>query len=136
MDRICLDCGSSLTGRKDRKFCSDSCRINYHNNKTQEVSPLIRKINILLKKNRSVLERLYNDGIREISMDQLQMNGYQPGWSTYTSTDFAEPKILFCYEFGLIVLGSNQYKIVCSVRIGSNGYNLFGFQKNSNKVEL
>jgi len=29
----CIECGEILNGRRDKKFCSDTCRTSYNNNK-------------------------------------------------------------------------------------------------------
>ena len=31
MERKCLQCGATIQGRADKKFCCDDCRTDYHN---------------------------------------------------------------------------------------------------------
>ncbi|MBC7654417.1 MAG: DUF2116 family Zn-ribbon domain-containing protein, partial [Oligoflexus sp.] len=45
MDKQCLDCGNSIKGRADKKFCDDQCRSNYNNRIKAIEHPQIKKIN-------------------------------------------------------------------------------------------
>lgn len=43
----CLSCGETITGRTDKKFCSDSCRVYFNNRKYRE-KYLTRSRNVYL----------------------------------------------------------------------------------------
>lgn len=36
VQKQCLICGETITGRTDKKFCSDSCRVYFNNRKYRE----------------------------------------------------------------------------------------------------
>ncbi|MFT7376985.1 MAG: hypothetical protein ACI88Z_000811, partial [Sphingobacteriales bacterium] len=57
MKNACQDCGAPISGRADKKFCGHHCRNHYHNDKYKITSGVVRKINRILTRNRSILER-------------------------------------------------------------------------------
>ena len=38
MEKNCLECGTRIIGRADKKFCNDSCRNSYNNKFNKENS--------------------------------------------------------------------------------------------------
>jgi len=54
----CLNCERSLSGRVDKKFCTDQCRNEYNNKLKYTDNNLIRNINNVLRKNRSVVAKM------------------------------------------------------------------------------
>jgi len=58
VNKYCLLCNEKLSGRIDKKFCSDYCRTQYHNVRNKLSADLIRKINTILKRNRRILTEL------------------------------------------------------------------------------
>ena len=58
LNRLCLECGKSLKGRCDKKFCDDYCRNAYNNKAKIEENSFVRNINRTLQRNRRVLEEL------------------------------------------------------------------------------
>jgi len=113
MERICLDCGSRLTGRSDRKFCSDSCRINYHNTRRREEEKSIRLINHCLRKNRYLLSDLFQSDKTVISMKELLLKGFNPYFHTHSKNPGPGFSIQFFYDYGIRILDNDH---VCIVR--------------------
>jgi hypothetical protein len=96
----CLECGIQITGRTDKKYCSDHCR-NYHNNLLyKHRNEAIKKINGKLKKNTVILERLITHGISNISKVQLQAEGFDFGFFTHQFTVSTGEKYNCCYNYG------------------------------------
>ena len=58
MERNCLECGRSLIGRSDKKFCSDDCRTNHNNKQNSDQTNYIRRVNNILRKSRRILVQL------------------------------------------------------------------------------
>lgn len=46
----CLSCEEPITGRIDKKFCSDYCRSTYNNRLNSDATKIVRNINNRLKK--------------------------------------------------------------------------------------
>jgi hypothetical protein len=96
-EKKCLDCGQSLNGRLDKKFCGDACRTSYHNRRWHHRSNTIRKINLVLFRNHCILAELMEKGQTMVCVHELQLMGFSPGH--YTGME-ANPRntLYFCYD--------------------------------------
>lgn len=110
--RTCLDCGQKLVGRSDKKFCDDACRSNYNNHKQRKDSAAIRKINSILKQNRTILKSLNPDGKAKISKKTLQNEGFNFTYFTHQYITAKGGVYHFCYDYGYILLPYDQVLIV------------------------
>ncbi len=110
--RICLECGKTLKGRSDQKFCNDHCRSAYNNRKLREPNHTIRSINRILKKNRKILESLNPDGKITIPDYLLSKKGFDFLYHTHTFMNRKGQTCYFCYEEGYIKLDKNQYRLI------------------------
>ncbi len=112
-EKTCLDCGKTLIGRRDKKFCDDACRNNYNNKLNSEDSVYVKKINSILKKNRKILQELLPaEGKGTVSEKKLteaefNFNYYTSEYKTKTGTIYK-----FCYEYGYLKLEENRYMLV------------------------
>lgn len=78
----CLECGDSLKGRKDKKFCCLSCKNSYNNRKYQEIRRYKADIMSRLSKNYEILESLLNDSTRSAGLEYLSSEGFDPACFT------------------------------------------------------
>ena len=69
--RLCIECGSTIIGRVDKKFCSDLCRNAYNNIRSRDKNNLMRKVNGILRKNRSILESHNHNGKGKVTKTKL-----------------------------------------------------------------
>ena len=111
MTRTCLDCNEELSGRKDKKFCNDMCRVNYHNTLAQEKQKKFRKINTILLKNRNILSTLERVKKYSISRLELQNSGFNFNYYTHVSR-IGKKKITFVYDYGFEFLKPSIIKII------------------------
>ena len=59
--RSCLNCTEVLTGRIDKKYCSEYCKSNYHyEQKKGQGASLFKRIDLQLKLNRRLLREPLN----------------------------------------------------------------------------
>lgn len=75
----CLECGSvilSYGGRKDRKFCSTSCKNKYWNRKTNSRQGYQLKIISQLDRNYRILSRLLSIGVLSVKREDLLLLGF------------------------------------------------------------
>jgi len=110
--RVCLDCGEKLRGRSDKKFCSDQCRNNYNNHLNRESNIFVRNIHNLLKKNRKVLQEIYESGITRVHRDALIVSGFSPGFFTHIVEPEKGPVFWYCYEYGFRDMENDYINIV------------------------
>lgn len=72
----CIVCGDEMTGRQDKRFCSDNCRSTHHNRQNSNETNFVRKVNGVLRKNRRILASLNPDGKASLHRDKLLENGF------------------------------------------------------------
>lgn len=112
MQKECLECGESILGRTDKKFCSDLCR-NSHNNKRNSTNgTYIRKVNILLKRNRQILKELVPVRQAKISKLQLLERGFNFHFYTNVERSAKGDEFFFCYEYGYLPLKKGNVLLI------------------------
>ncbi len=111
-ERTCLECGELLRGRADQKFCNDLCRNAYNNKKLGKATKNMRKINRILKSNRSILEELNIADKTTIFKDKLEKQGFNFNYYTNTYTNKNGRTYFFCYEQGYLQLNSSLFLLV------------------------
>jgi hypothetical protein len=112
MDRSCLECGDTLRGRVDKKFCSDLCRNSYNNKINSTKSIYVRSVNSILKKNRKILEELLPSQTAKASRNKLQQRGFNFGYHTHVYTTQKGTSYYFCYEYGYLPLENDHVFLV------------------------
>lgn len=113
VQRVCLECGREILGRRDKKFCDDACRSNYNNRIGGELTHEMRRINTILKKNRKVLETLLGSESKvKVSGRKLKEMAFDFLYHTHTYTTQTGNTYQYCYEYGLLALESDFFLIV------------------------
>ncbi len=112
MEKQCLECGSAIKGRADKKFCDDACRNAFNNKKNNDNTDFMKKVNGILKKNRSIMLALNPEGKKSVSKKSLSSQGFN--FDYYTSIlKTKEGKVYyFCYEQGYTPLENDYYLLV------------------------
>lgn len=112
MERVCLECGTKLMGRIDKKFCSDMCRNTYNNRLGAFSNNTIRNINNALKKNRRVLNELCPEDKNKLPMKALNSKGFNFNYFTHTRTTQKGTVYYFVYDMGYLPLENDFILIV------------------------
>lgn len=112
MGKTCLECGDSLLGRADKKFCSDLCRNAYNNKLNSDATSLVRNINNVLRKNRRVIGDFINDGITKVNRNKLNESGFNFQYITHQYKTQKGSIYFFCYEFGYLSLENDYFLLV------------------------
>lgn len=112
-ERICLDCGKPINGRRDKKFCDDQCRNNYNNKQHGELPQEVKTINLILRKNRKILEDLLPpEGMTKIPSKILISKGFDLTYHTHLYTTKAGSVYHYCYEYGYLFIEGDYVLIV------------------------
>ncbi len=120
-ERICLNCGSELEGRADKKFCNHYCKSNYNYEKNKGTEQtLFKKIDIQLKLNRRLLRDFNKAGKSTIRAEKLLSEGFDPNYFTHYWKNKKGDVYLFCYEFGF--LKRAEHNVVKYVLVEWQGY--------------
>ncbi|WP_276363256.1 hypothetical protein [Daejeonella sp. H1SJ63] len=112
MDRECLDCGAALRGRSDKKFCDDQCRSHYNNHLHSAQFKALKEINIILRKNYTVLSTLLKAQKSKIRKDELLKSGFNPDFHTHLHHTRNGNTYYFCYEYGVLRLEGDVFLVV------------------------
>ncbi len=121
----CPECGGSLVGRSDRKFCCDDCRNSYHNRKYRIENGELKRVNKILKTNYLILKdlttakRLTESGRIRCRITTLLSRGFN--FKCFTSMDFDKRKNpkYSCYDISYSIC-KNDYIIIYQINNNRN----------------
>ena len=111
-ERKCMECGETLRGRADQKFCSDACRNAFNNQKLTGSTNYMRKINRILKKNHLVLKTLNPDSKTTTFKGVLLKHGFNFNYFTHIYKTRTGRVYYFCYDQGFSALENNKFVLV------------------------
>jgi len=109
----CLECGETIVGRADKKFCDDSCRNNYNNKLNSDGNNLVRNINNILRKNRRILkELLAKEELLKLSKQRLVDQQFNFKYFTHITHTKNNTTYYYCYEYGYLLLENEMVLLV------------------------
>lgn len=97
-ERRCLACGARISGRSDKKFCSDMCRHDWHNRKDRQERRSTERINAVLLKNLRILTRILEGGRTRIDAQQLAYLQFNFKVFTHSRRRLFRPTVYYCYN--------------------------------------
>jgi hypothetical protein len=113
MNKVCSECGEQISGRTDKKFCSDSCRNGFHNKQNSDGTNYVRNVNNTLRKNRRILQELLpEEETARYPRSKLLELGFDFGFFTNTYTNRNGETYFYCYEFGYLPLKNDYFCLV------------------------
>jgi len=111
-NRVCVTCGDPITGRSDKRFCSDYCRNSMHNQLNRDSSNYIRKVNNILRRNRRILARFNPNGKAKVLGTTLMEEGFNFAYYTNIYETRKGARYHFCYDQGYLKLEDGYYALV------------------------
>ncbi len=110
----CIGCQKPVRGRTDKKFCTEHCRNNYHNQLNAAENNLMRNINHVLSKNRKIMQEIMgnNLSVAKVSKEQLLMNGFQWRYFTHQQVNNKGNTFTYCYDFGYRIINEQQAVLI------------------------
>lgn len=117
MARLCKQCSKPIDpvkGRKDRVFCDENCKNKFHNTQTYLEEQEIKRIQLLLKKNRRVLKKMFARPDRdEIKKERLLKEGFDFDYHThFVTSKIKKNQFTFCFDYGYRAVSELTFKIV------------------------
>lgn len=112
MERECPECGKTIYGRADKKFCSDSCRNTFNNKQNTLSVNLIRNVNHALRKNWRILTEICKEGKAKTTGKTLRTKGFEFDLMTSQRTTKKGATYFFVYDYGYLELDNDFYLIV------------------------
>src|SRR5690554_2832297 len=110
--RLCQECETPLSGRRDQKFCGDYCRNTFNNRLNEDSSNYMRRINNILRKNRRILAKLNPNGKKTVDGITMAEDGFNFHYYTNIYTTKKGSQYVFCYDQGYLKMDDNQYMLV------------------------
>lgn len=115
--RICKFCENSinlLKGRKDRLFCDETCKNRYHNTQIYEEQQEIKRVQLILKRNRRVLKKMFVRKDRDL-LDKIVLlkEGFEFDYHThFVTSKIKKNQFTFCFDYGYRSVGEDRYKVI------------------------
>ena len=98
--KTCQECGDRIAGRADKKFCSDHCRVAFHNRLNSDATNYVRNVNNILRKNRRILAELNTKGKVKVAVRKLIDRGFEFGYFTSVADTADGATCRYCYDQG------------------------------------
>src|SRR5690606_30521443 len=98
MERLCLNCQTTVHGRSDKKFCDDQCRSAYNFEHQDREKDLIKQVNQILKKNRQILLALNPNGKSTPPKSELSERGFNFEYYTNSYEPAEQKRYYYCYD--------------------------------------
>jgi len=110
--RKCLECGDSIVGRSDKKYCNDYCRNAYNNRLDVDTKNLIRNTNNRLRRNYKTLVKLNKTGKTKVTRLRLYDNNFDFNFFTSIYTTKAGKTYYYIYDQGYLELENDYYLLI------------------------
>ena len=113
----CIYCGKQIkSGRSDKKFCDAGCKDAYYNAIKIKEHDEIRKVDLVLKRNRRILQkRFHSKENKTVPKNVLLKDGFDFDFHThFIMTKTKRNQFIFCYDYGYREVGEEQIEIIRS----------------------
>lgn len=118
--KYCAFCGEALKGNANKKFCNDSCRSSFNNERYRETNQELARINRQLKKNRTIILGLLKSADKLVlGKDVLSTKGFDFGFHTHMYPTRKGDQYFYCYDTGYLLLKENTVLIVRSKTVNT-----------------
>lgn len=112
MAKKCLECGSKITGRIDKKYCSDQCRNTYNNKKNKVNRNLVRNTNNRLSRNYRILNDLNTKGKTKVNRSKLLAENFDFNLFTSIYTTKTGNTYYYVYDQGYLILEDDWFLLI------------------------
>lgn len=113
MKKRCLECGSIIHGRIDKKYCSESCRNSYNNYLNRDLNNLMRSTHNNLRKNYRLLQGIMKESsLTKVDKKELINQGFDFKLHTHIYTTKNGSVYYYIYDLGYLQINKEQLVIV------------------------
>lgn len=107
----CLNCGTAVYGRPDKKFCSDKCRHDYHNLSANAIRSVRRAALRSLDSNYRILDQFVRMGMASVSLESALALGFDPAAHSRSQKGERGHTLYRCYDIEYVMTTSRLLKI-------------------------
>jgi hypothetical protein len=110
----CKICNNQIVGRSDKKFCSLKCKNYYHVNLRKVTDSVVKDINKILHRNRSILLELTGKHKTQIKIDRifLDQKKFNFKYHTHLIKNSKGKNFFYVYDFAWMEFSDNEILIV------------------------
>lgn len=106
--KTCLVCGTAIEGRRDKIYCSASCKSASQYERRLKDEERFYQVDRQLKINRKILKRHNLSGKTMLRKAVLLAEGFNPHYFTHFYKTSKGDVYFFCYEYGFTPTRDNQ----------------------------
>lgn len=106
----CPVCNSEVKGRKDKTYCSESCKSSHQYERRTKEESFFLQVDRQLKINRKILKRYNQTGYTTLRKEVLLEHGFNPRYFTHYWKNQKGQVYLFCFDFGFLEVEQNGKK--------------------------
>lgn len=109
----CPYCGTTFSGRANKKFCSNACKNNHHNEAYRQSNKIVLNLDKKLHKNRAVLKDMFEvHRSSPVSLDVLRARGFDENFHTHTFNAPSGDRYTMIYDVGFKQSYDGQVQII------------------------
>ena len=94
----CLECGKAIYGRQDKRFCNTTCKNSFHNRSRNVLRAQKTRTMESLKRNYEILSIVLGSGRSSISMEALEVMGFDGSTMTGLRKDSHGHSEFSCFD--------------------------------------
>ena len=111
----CPMCGSKISGRSDKIYCSVKCKSQYHLERKAQHLPFTSPIDKILHRNWIILTEYYEiTGTRKFFVSKAELNkaGFHINYFTTIHTNAKGKTYYYVYNFGWMEFSETEMMVV------------------------
>ena len=109
----CKMCKALIKGRRDKIFCSVSCKSDYHNRLNKATIDAAEKIDKILHRNRSILLELMGKESKQKKLDKKLLDVKKFNWTyiTHYHVNSHNKMVHYVYDFSWMIFSDQEIMI-------------------------
>lgn len=106
-------CKSSIEGRRDKMYCSDRCKSDYHEKLKKVTNVATAKIDKILHRNRSSLLELMGKNGTQKKIPKLDLDNKKFNWTyiTHVHLNSQGKEVRYVYDYSYIIFSDQEVLI-------------------------
>ncbi len=110
----CKICSQPISGRSDKKFCSQKCKNYYHTNLIRVTRKAVHQIDIILHRNRSILLEILGKSKTQLKIERVDLDTRKFNFKYHTHLQVnSQGKIYYyVYDFAWMEFSNNEVLII------------------------
>jgi len=110
----CKICSKEITGRSDKKFCSEKCKNYYHTNLRRVTAIAVKEIDKKLHRNRSILLEILGKNKTQVKVPRIELEKrrFSFKYHTHFNINTMQKTYYFLYDIAWMEFSDDEVLIV------------------------